>query len=96
MKSDDLLAIMDCLYLGAVNIFQANLDSFLLIAEELQLKGFAGKKYEKIKATTVFMAYKPNVPDTSMLSMKVGSILTLKDKDMLSKKPTRPQPIALA
>ena len=42
------------------------------------------------------MAYKPNVPDTSMLSMKVGSILTLKDKDMLSKKPTRPQPIALA
>ena len=49
MKSDDLLAIMDFLYLGAVNIFQENLDSFLLIAEELQLKGFAGKKDEKIK-----------------------------------------------
>ena len=49
MKSDDLLVIMDFLYLGAVNIFQENLDTFLLIAEELQLKGFAGKKDEKIK-----------------------------------------------
>ena len=54
------------------------------------------KKYEKIKATTVFMEYKPNVPDTSILSMNVGIILTLKDKDKLSKKPTNPQPIARA
>ena len=44
----------------------------------------------------MFMAYKPNVPETSILSMNVGNILTLNDRDMLSKMPTRPQPIARA
>ena len=39
MKSDDLLAIVDFLYRGEANVFQQNLDSFLAIAEELQLKG---------------------------------------------------------
>ena len=35
----DLLAIIDFLYLGEANVFQENLDSFLAIAEELELKG---------------------------------------------------------
>ena len=39
VKSIDLLAIIDFLYLGKANVFQENLDSFLAIAEELQLKG---------------------------------------------------------
>ena len=39
VKSIDLLAIIDFLYLGEANVFQENLDSFLAIAEELQLKG---------------------------------------------------------
>ena len=39
MKSDDLLGIIDFLYFGEANIYQENLDSFLVIAEELQLKG---------------------------------------------------------
>ena len=43
MKSDDLLAIVDFLYYGEANIYQENLDSFLNIAEELQLKGLNGK-----------------------------------------------------
>ena len=43
MKSDDLLAIVDFLYCGEANVFQENLDSFLSIAEELQLKGLMGK-----------------------------------------------------
>ena len=43
MKSDDLLAIVDFLYGGEANVFQENLDSFLAIAEELQLKGLMGK-----------------------------------------------------
>ena len=43
MKSDDLLAIVDFLYNGEANIFQENLDSFLAIAKELQLKGLMGK-----------------------------------------------------
>ena len=39
MKSEDLVAIVDFLYCGEANVFQENLDSFLAIAEELQLKG---------------------------------------------------------
>ena len=43
LKSVDLLAIVDFLYCGEANVFQENLDSFLAIAEELQLKGLMGK-----------------------------------------------------
>ena len=43
VKSEDLLAIVYFLYRGEANIFQDNLDSFLAIAEELQLKGLVGK-----------------------------------------------------
>ena len=43
IKSDNLLAIIDFLYCGEANIYQKNLDSFLAIAEELQLKGLMGK-----------------------------------------------------
>ena len=42
MKSEDLLAIVDFLYFGEANIFQEHLDSFLNIAQELQLKGLHG------------------------------------------------------
>ena len=43
MKSENLLAIVDFLYYGKVNVYQQNLDSFLVIAEEFQLKGLIGK-----------------------------------------------------
>ena len=43
VKSDDLLAIVDFLYSGEANVYQENLDSFLAIAEELQLKGLMGR-----------------------------------------------------
>ena len=43
LKSEDLVAIIDFLYCGEANIYQENLDSFLAIAEELQLKGLMGK-----------------------------------------------------
>ena len=48
MKSEDLLSIVDFLYRGEANVFQENLDSFLAIAEELQLKGLMGKTDEKV------------------------------------------------
>ena len=44
MRSDDLTAIIDFLYYGEANIYQENIDSFLAIAEELQLKGLEGSK----------------------------------------------------
>ena len=49
VTSDTLLAIVDFLYRGEANVFQENLDSFLAIAEELQLKGLMGKTDEKVQ-----------------------------------------------
>ena len=43
LKSEDLVTILDFLYCGEANVYQENLDSFLAIAEELQLKGLMGK-----------------------------------------------------
>ena len=42
MVSVDLVAIVDFLYYGEANVYQENLDSFLAIAEELQLEGLKG------------------------------------------------------
>ena len=39
LKHEDLVSIMDFLYMGEANIFQDKLDSFLKLAEDLQLKG---------------------------------------------------------
>jgi len=39
MKSEDLVAIIDFLYFGEANVYQGNIDTFLAVAEELQLKG---------------------------------------------------------
>ena len=44
LRSEDLVAIVDFLYFGEANVFQANLDSFLAIAEELKLKGLTGNQ----------------------------------------------------
>ena len=43
VKCEDLLAIIDFLYRGEANVCQENLDSFLAIAVDLQLKGLMGK-----------------------------------------------------
>ena len=42
LRSEDIVSIMDFLYLGEANVFQENLDSFLALAEELKLKGLTG------------------------------------------------------
>merc|ERR1712204_103280 len=43
MKAEDLLGIVDFLYHGEVNILQDNLDNFLTLAEEIQLKGLTNE-----------------------------------------------------
>ena len=42
LKTNDLTTILNFLYVGEANIFQEDLDSFLALAEELQLKGLTG------------------------------------------------------
>ena len=39
LKSEDLIALVDFLYFGETNVFQENLHSFLLLAQELKMKG---------------------------------------------------------
>ena len=46
VKSEELEAIIDFLYNGEANVFQQNLESFLALAEQFQLKGLTGKKSE--------------------------------------------------
>ena len=47
IKYIDLVAILDFLYYGETKIYQENLDNFLNIAEELNLKGLTGEGPEK-------------------------------------------------
>ena len=42
LKAKDLVAIVDFIYHGEADIYQEDLDGFLALAEELQLKGLAG------------------------------------------------------
>ena len=44
LKVKDLVAIVDFIYHGEANIYQEDLDGFLALAEELQLKGLAPTK----------------------------------------------------
>ena len=46
LKSSSLTAIIDFLYLGEANVFQEDVDSFLALAEQLQLKGLEGNSAE--------------------------------------------------
>ena len=49
LKFDTLLAVLDFLYRGEANVFQEDLDSFLAIAEELQLRGLMGNTNQKVE-----------------------------------------------
>ena len=59
VKSDDLLAIVDFLYCGEAKVCQENLDSFLAIAEYLQLHGVMEKvKSEELSETKTEGAFR--------------------------------------
>merc|ERR1712016_100263 len=47
VKSENLVAMVDFFYHGEANVFQENVDSFLVLAEEFQLKGLRGNQTEK-------------------------------------------------
>ena len=75
VKSDNLLAIIDFLYRGEANILQDNLDSFLLIAEDLKLKGLVGSTEEareetKEESKSKHFSKKPNYQVASNLSFR--------------------------
>ena len=47
IKSENLVAIVDFLYLGEANVLQENLDTFLYLANELKLKGLEGEPFQE-------------------------------------------------
>merc|ERR1712200_184365 len=46
VRPENLKAMVDFFYHGEANVYQENLDSFLVLAEELQLKGLRGNQTE--------------------------------------------------
>ena len=46
IKASEMVALVDFIYNGEVNIFQEQLESFLALAEELELKGLTGNSEE--------------------------------------------------
>ena len=49
VKAEELVALVDFLYYGEANVFQDNLESFLVLAEELRLKGLTGSTGENVQ-----------------------------------------------
>ena len=79
----DLLAIVDFLYFGEANVYQEYLDSFLAIAEELQLKGLTRNPNSKVSTKTELSAqekenkvhnYDPSVSKSSSVTKNNSSI----------------------
>ena len=50
LKSSELVAMVNFMYDGEANIFQEELDSFLSLAEEFELKGLSRGSEEKEEA----------------------------------------------
>ena len=63
VKFDNMLAIVDFLYRGEAKVYQDNLDSFLAIAEELQLKGLVGEADENVGYYNVDGKSMPPIPE---------------------------------
>ena len=92
LKSEDLVAMIDFLYFGEANVYQENLDSFLAVAEELQLKGLMGSgaeeevedinkttKQKKVPTSVQFTKQESSTPDSPHLEGTVAVIDNGKD-----------------
>ena len=86
LKSDDLKAIVDFLYFGEANIYQDGLDSFLALAEELQLKGLEGSKDqqesnepEQLKPDQKFKTASSILPSERTLQTDIQGVRTIVD-----------------
>ena len=62
VQADELVAMLDFLYFGEANVNQENLDNFLLLAEELKLKGLTGSTENNCKNETETLSQKEFLP----------------------------------
>ena len=65
VKSVDLKAILDFVYCGETNVFQQDLDAFLALAEEFQLKGLTRNAGEKQTEKFSEKTYEPKLGQTA-------------------------------
>ena len=77
-KFENLLAIIDFLYCGEANVFQEDLDAFLAIAEELELKGLTGQKHVENRIEPKEMTSKLNLKMENWTSLSTQSKLAQK------------------
>ena len=92
LQTQNLLAIMDFIYHGEANIFQDNLDQFLALAKELELRGLTGttedevvQKISKIdKVEMVNLQHNPidEINPLSKIQMKEEVLGTMAIKDI--------------
>ena len=82
MKSEDLLAIVNFLYYGEANIDQENLDSFLVIAEELQLKGLTGGNHPEETSNPQEIPVKFKLPEVRRSTENFETTPVLKSVDI--------------
>ena len=89
IRSEDLVAILDFLYHGEANIPQDSLDNFLIIAEELKLKGLTNAQDDQNNCDKSSDEYKtkivvPKQEGNKTVNLQVSNIVndTLGDEDV--------------
>ena len=73
LRSEDIVAIMDFLYLGEADVSQDNLDSFLALAEELKLKGLTGSAEAEKEPVPPKSEFYPPMYQEPKLNSKLGT-----------------------
>jgi len=77
LKSEDLVAMIDFLYFGEAKVNQENLDSFLAVAEEFQLKGLMGSGAKKeAKEIIDHISLKSREPEVTYPTTAIQRVFT--------------------
>ena len=75
IKFKDLEAVLSFMYLGQVNLAQEDLDSFLALAEELEMKGLTpGEKFSHANSNRIAMLDTQNNSIQCLNFVKKGPI----------------------
>lgn len=79
VKQTDLLAVLDFMYLGEVQVVQENLASFLAVAEDLEVKGLMRKNSpnEQQNVEEPLLERKPPLPISTLTPWQPSNALPL-------------------
>ena len=80
LKFETVSTILDFLYSGEANVYQENLESFLAIAEDLQLKGLMGKTDRTVETPNRFQTQEIESFPANALEKEQNSNETEKNK----------------